>query len=245
MSRIKVGIIEDEMVIALTIESTLDDLGYEYCGPAANYGEALELLETDKPDLVLLDINLSGKKDGIDVAEKINLLYQIPFIFLTANSDLATIERAKKVKPHAYIVKPFNKEELFAAIEIAFSNYSDNRNAAKAVKTNTTSVNGFAFLRDGKHFHRVEYADIIYIESDNNYTTVFLTGKRKLMVRSSFTEFLTTLPPTMFVRVQRSYAVNISRIESIDPDDVILEGIKVPLSKSYRDSVMKVLGIVE
>ncbi len=67
MSRIKIGIVEDEVVIAHTIESTLDDLGYEYCGPASSYGEALELLETDKPDLLLLDINLAGKKDGIDL----------------------------------------------------------------------------------------------------------------------------------------------------------------------------------
>src|SRR3954470_23249348 len=104
MSRIKIGIVEDERVIALSIESTLDDLGYDHCGPASSYGEALELLETDTPDLLLLDINLAGKKDGIDVAEKINVLYNIPFIFLTANSDMATIERAKKVKPHAYIV---------------------------------------------------------------------------------------------------------------------------------------------
>ena len=59
MSRIKIGIVEDEVVIAHTIESTLDDLGYEYCGPASSYGEALELLETDKPDLLLLDINLA------------------------------------------------------------------------------------------------------------------------------------------------------------------------------------------
>ena len=245
MSRIKIGIVEDEMVIALTIENTLDELGYEYCGIASSYGEALELLETDKPDLVLLDINLSGKKDGIDVAEKINLLYQIPFIFLTANSDMATIDRAKKVKPHAYIVKPFTKEELYAAIEIAFSNFSNNKNAAQTEKTAALNPNGFAFLRDGKHFHRVEYTDIVYIESDNNYTIVFLASKRKLMVRSPFTEFLATLPSTMFVRVQRSYAVNTARIDSIDTDDVTLNGIKVPLSKSYRDSVMKVLGIIE
>ena len=94
MPKIKIGIVEDEVVIAHTIESTLDDLGYEYCGPASSYGEALELLETDKPDLLLLDINLSGKRDGIDLAEKINLLYRLPFIFLTANSDLTTIDRS-------------------------------------------------------------------------------------------------------------------------------------------------------
>lgn len=240
MPRIKIGIVEDEMVIARTIESSLDELGYEHCGPASSYGEALELLETEKPDLLLLDINLAGKKDGIDVAEKVNLLYKIPFIFLTANSDLATIDRAKKVKPPAYIVKPFSKEELFAAIEIALSNYSDNRN-----KTATGAATDFVFLKDGKHFHKVNYSEIAYIESDNNYTSVYFTTKKKLMVRSPFAEFLETLPSSMFTRVQRSYAVNITRIDSLEPDDVNIGGTKVPVSKSYREPLMKLLGISE
>src|SRR5215831_19490115 len=127
MSILKIGIVEDELVIARTIITTLDELGYTHCGPAINYTEAIEMLEQNKPDLLLLDIQLSGKKDGIDVAEKLNALHRIPFIFLTANSDGETIDRAKKVKPHAYIVKPFTKEELFAAIEIAFSNFSESQ----------------------------------------------------------------------------------------------------------------------
>ncbi|MFT3908953.1 MAG: response regulator [Ferruginibacter sp.] len=245
MPKIKIGIVEDEMVIAATIESTLDDLGYEYCGPAASYGEAMELLETEKPDLLLLDVNLAGKKDGIDVAEKINLLYQLPFIFLTANSDMSTIDRAKKVKPHAYIVKPFNKEELFAAIEIAFSNYSEHKKKESQATDQAINANEFVFLKDGKHFHKVYYHEIAYIESDNNYTSVYFTGKKKLMVRSPFTEFLETLPAAMFVRIQRSYAININKIDSLELEEVVIGGTKVPVSKSYRETLMKRLGIKE
>src|SRR5919198_3115548 len=132
MSILKIGVVEDELIIARTILGTLQELGYECCGPAINYTEAMEMLEQNKPDLLLLDIQLSGKKDGIDVAQKLNELYQVPFIFLTSNSDGETIDRAKKVNPHAYIVKPFTKEELFAAIEIAFSNFTGHHSQAKA-----------------------------------------------------------------------------------------------------------------
>lgn len=245
MPGINIGIVEDEMVIARTIESSLDDLGYDHCGPATTYGEALELLETDRPDLLLLDINLGGKKDGIDVAEKINLLYKIPFIFLTANSDMATIERAKKVKPHAYIVKPFNKEELYAAIEIAVSNFNDKTTITRSPETPALTLNDFVFLKDGKQFHKVRFSDISYIESDNNYTCVYYNTKSKLLVRSPFSEFLETLPPNIFARVQRSYAVNITKIDSLEPDEVNVGGAKIPLSKSYREPLMKMLGISE
>jgi DNA-binding LytR/AlgR family response regulator len=238
MARIKIGMVEDEMVIALTIEKTLEELGYEFCGPASTYGDALEMLEVEKPDLVLLDINLAGKKDGIDVAEKIKLLYQIPFIFLTANSDTATIERAKKVKPNAYLVKPFNKEELYATIEIAISNFQSTNNASTDNIKET-----FVFVKEGQQYRKVYFDEVLYIESDNNYTRIYFQDNKKIMVRSSFTEFLEGLPVHEFIRVHRSYAVSISKIASLEIDDVVIQGHKIPVSKSYRDIVKKALGI--
>jgi DNA-binding LytR/AlgR family response regulator len=91
----------------------------------------------------------------------------------------------------------------------------------------------------------VYYSEIAYIESDNNYTSVYFTSKRKLMIRSPFVEFLETLPPSMFTRVQRSYAVNIANIDSVEVDDVNIGGTKVPISKAYRESLLKLLGIAE
>src|SRR6478672_1363157 len=155
MKGLNVGIVEDELVIARTILGTLEELGYSHCGPAINYTEAMEMLEQNKPDLVLLDIQLSGKKDGIDVAQKVNELYQIPFIFLTANSDGETIDRAKKVKPHAYIVKPFTKEELYAAIEISFSNFTGNRKSEKSQHTDSYHTKNYMFVRDGYVFRKI------------------------------------------------------------------------------------------
>src|ERR1700712_3721751 len=155
MKTLKVGIVEDELVIARTIVNTLDELGYSCSGPAINYTEAMEMLENNLPDLVLLDIQLSGKKDGIDVAQKINEIYRLPFIFLTANSDAETIDRAKKVKPHAYIVKPFTREELFAAIEIAFSNFTGTVADTKAGQVASYHTKDYMFVKDGYVFRKI------------------------------------------------------------------------------------------
>ena len=109
MSKIKIGIVEDEMLIALGISEALKELGYDVTEVANSYTEALEMIVNEKPDILLLDIQLSGHKDGIDLAWKIKNDFQIPFIFLTANADLATVERAKNVSPQAYLIKPFRK----------------------------------------------------------------------------------------------------------------------------------------
>jgi len=240
MSVLKIGIVEDELVIARTILNTLNELGYSHCGPAINYTEALEMLAQEKPDLLLLDIQLSGKKDGIDVAEKLNELHPIPFIFLTANSDGETIDRAKKVRPHAYIVKPFTKEELFAAIEIAFSNFTGSRSNAKP-----EPAKEYMFVRDGYVFRKIFFNDLLYLESDANYITLHLKSQKKVMVRSTLNDFIEQLDTRKFIRIHRSYSVNINLIDDVFPTEVSINGTKIPIGKSYREELFKALGINE
>jgi DNA-binding LytR/AlgR family response regulator len=243
MSLLKIGIVEDELVIARTILSTLDELSYAHCGPAINYTEAMEMLENEKPDLLLLDIQLSGKKDGIDVAQKMNELYKIPFIFLTANSDAETIERAKKVRPHAYIVKPFTKEELFAAIEIAFSNFTGKDPAAGSEHAISYQLKDHMFVRDGYVFRKIFFNELLYMESDANYVVLHLRSQKKVMVRSTLNDFAEQIDKKIFIRVHRSYSVNINMIEDIFPTEISVAGIKIPVGRSYREELFKALGI--
>lgn len=243
MAILKIGVIEDELVIARTILGTLEELGYSHCGPAINYTEALDLLENEKPDLVLLDIQLAGRKDGFDVAEKINETYRIPFIFLTANSDVETIDRAKKVKPHAYIVKPFTKEELYAAIEIAFSNFTGNRIEPKSENSASSQNRNFMFVKDGYVFRKIFFDELLYLESEANYVLLHLTSKKRIMVRSTINDFMEQLDPERFIRVHRRFSINISFIENIFPNELSLQEIKIPIGKSYRDELFNALGI--
>lgn len=245
MSILKIGIVEDEMVIARTILNTLNELGYQHCGPAINYTEAMEMLERDKPDLLLLDIQLSGKKDGIDVAEKLNELYRMPFIFLTANSDGETIERAKKVKPHAYIVKPFTKEELFAAVEIAFSNFERGSGHSRQGPGHHQPKKEFMFVRDGYVFRKIFFNELLYLESDANYVTLHLKSQKKVMVRSTLNDFITQLDAQIFIRIHRSYSVNINLVDDVFPAEVAVNGSKIPVGKAYRGSLIAALGINE
>lgn len=245
MNVLKIGVVEDELVIGRTILNTLNELGYDHCGPAINYTEALEMLDNEKPDLLLLDIQLSGKKDGIEIAKKLNELYQIPFIFLTANSDADTIDRAKKVKPHAYIVKPFNKEELYAAIEIAFSNFTGGRNTSKGEPPPIHPAKEFMFVRDGYVFRKIFFKDLLYLGSEANYVTLHLKSQKKVMVRSTLNDLVEQLNTQSFMRIHRSYSVNIIHIDDVFPTEVAVGGVKIPIGKLYKDDLFKALGIKE
>lgn len=241
-SKIKIGIIEDELIIAEKIKYLLLEMGYDVCEPVSTYEEAMYLLAIEKPDLLLLDINLNAEKDGIDIAKSVNEWYQMPFIFLTANSDSSTIERAKAVKPYAFLIKPYTREELFASIEIAFNNFKEHQlSASKNVPA--TSHRSFTFIREQYRFVKIVFESIVYIESLENYVVIHTKDQKKSIIRSTFNDFLQQLPPEHFYRTHRGYAVHIDLIENIEPTEVTVASQKVPLSNTYRAGLFVLLGI--
>ena len=123
MPRLSVLIVEDEPLVAEDIAGHLESIGFIVSGIAHSGEDALLKLKTQRPDAVLLDITLDGKMDGVDVAHHINEHYKIPFIFLTSHADKFTVERVKATKPGAYLVKPFDENDLFTSLEMAVSNY--------------------------------------------------------------------------------------------------------------------------
>ncbi|MCH7823686.1 MAG: sigma 54-interacting transcriptional regulator [Acidobacteria bacterium] len=112
-------IVEDEAIVALDLERTLQELGYRIVGKTGSGEEAVQMAEALAPDLVLADIHLEGDIDGIDAAARIRSELGLPVVFLTAFADEKTLERAKQIGPHGYIVKPFEARELRSAVEIA------------------------------------------------------------------------------------------------------------------------------
>ena len=116
---IKILIVEDEGIIALDLKSCVEQLGYTVLACVDSAEKALELVEQEPPDLVLMDIVLKGKMDGIEAAALMRSRWGIPAIFITAYADPEWVERAKPVNPFGYILKPFQSNEIKVNIEIA------------------------------------------------------------------------------------------------------------------------------
>jgi|GEM_PF-1371919 len=126
-SAIKILIVEDQQVVALDVQNYLEELGYGVAAIASTGKEALELAKKTKPDLALMDIVLKGSIDGIETARRINSLHGIPSVFLTAYADREKIERAKSAHPFGYILKPFQKDELKVAVEMAYHKFKSDQ----------------------------------------------------------------------------------------------------------------------
>ncbi|UUX91754.1 response regulator [Methanoplanus endosymbiosus] len=114
----KIFVVEDEMIVAMAIKKSLKNLGYDVVGHTTRGEDAILKAGELRPDLILMDIRLKGEMDGVDAAKRIKSLYDVPVIFLTAHSDIDTMQRAIKAEPAGYLVKPFNERELHTNIEM-------------------------------------------------------------------------------------------------------------------------------
>lgn len=158
MDKIKVMIVEDEIIVAKHIEDSLRSLGYSVTGIVSSGEDAVEHAAGQHPDIALMDIMLEGETDGISAAEIVRKRYNIPVIFLTAYSNEKTIHRAKAAKPYGYILKPFEETDLFTSIEIALHKHRIERRLVEETENALAAIIGSAevFLEDGASKHNPE-----------------------------------------------------------------------------------------
>ncbi len=231
MKKIRIAIVEDEMIIANTIELALKKLGYESVGIAGGYSTAIDLLATTLPDLVLLDVNLGTPKDGIDLAAEIKQRWGTPFIFITANSDAATLNRAKANQPLAYLVKPFSQNDIFSAIEIGWNNYNAQQSSGATQPKEIV-------LKVGRAYEKIILDEIIFIKNDHIYMDVYLKSGKIIVVRATTQEIMNLLPAQLFVKINRTYIVQIKYITKIEINSIFIGLQELPISKSMRQQLL-------
>lgn len=230
-------IVEDELIISEMMADMLIDLGYNVVGQARNYNEATNFLNQKPVDIALLDINLGDGKDGVDLAKFINSEIHIPFIFISSNADVATVKRAKSESPFGYLQKPFDEQDLYSSIEVALINFSRSNLPSGDPLTTEIRLKDSIFIKDGRQYIKVKLDDLIYIKSDGNYLELQTLSKMYL-VRSTLKDFSKKLPLDIFGSCHRSYLINLTKIEEIGSNFVVVQGKKVPIVKEHRDMLI-------
>ncbi|MBT0607387.1 LytR/AlgR family response regulator transcription factor [Aequorivita echinoideorum] len=243
----KILIVEDEMVIAANISLQLIELGYDVTGIIPRGEEALENIAIDRPDIILMDIQLKGNLDGIATAQQIHKRFAIPIIYLTANTDEAHFNRAKETHPYAFISKPFKKLDLQRAIELTVDRISIERNAESkengSIEAHTSEntlpyiLNDRIFVRHNEKMLKIDIKDIYYIEADRNYSRIF-TATREYLLVMTLKDIDEKLPYNHFLRIHRSYIINLSQINEVAGTHVVISKKAIPMSKSMRNELL-------
>ncbi len=246
--KVKIMIVEDETIVALDLSMRLQKEGYEVVGIAASSDDAVALFTEQQPDLVLMDINIKGKKDGIETAKELKKIQEVPLIFLTAFSQNEYVNRAKAVNPSAYLVKPFNNDSLHTSIQIAIHNFAvpgkstDPRPPADAKeetgKETLLFFNNYFFVKHNYRFNKFSIDELLFAESDNNYIKLVTTNK-KLALRVSLQYIADKFKHPALVRVHRGYIVNIKNIDSFNEEEIIIGPHQIPIGRNYKDEFLK------
>ncbi len=241
-SKLKILIVEDEMLIGAKISLFLTELGYEVTAILPRAEEALLHVQDNLPDIALLDVRLKGEMDGISLAESLQKQHKLPIIFLTANSDDATFNRAKATKPFAFLAKPFRKTELQRAIELTISRMESEANqeipSPKNEEENTYLLDDRIFVRFKDRMVKIVFDAILYVEADRNYCRIFTQNKEYLLTMP-MKALEDKLPTAQFQRIHRSHIVNLAHVDEVAEGHVIIGAKHLPLSQSLREEFLK------
>jgi DNA-binding LytR/AlgR family response regulator len=248
MKEERILIVEDDVNIAENIEEILELLGYVNIDIANSANQAIKVVKKYRPDLVFMDIKLKGDKDGIELGEIIKQMVDAPLVYVTSYSDPTIIERAKRINPAGFIVKPFNTNDIHAIVEIVLYNKRTKpTQETVTVRSKDESpylVTDAVFIKADNAYERVPYEDIYYVEANGNMVTIF-TKNRNFTIRKSMKDMEEKLPSHLFLRVQKSFIVQLGQIESFNTKDITLHmGSVVQVGRQYYNSFLAKLNTI-
>ena len=242
----KILIVEDEMIIGAKLSVIVTQLGYQVTGIIPRAEEVEYHLQENAPDIILLDIQLNGQIDGIQLAKIIHEKYVIPVIFLTANTDDATFHRAREAKPYAFLTKPFLKIELQRAIELTISRMpkkAHELDSDDAVDTAPTVLSDRIFVFEREKKVKIMLENILYVQAERNYCRI-VTKEKEYMLTMPMKSLEEQLPVAIFQRIHRSYIINMTQVDEIDEHSVGINGKSLSLSKSFRKEFLQRIRMV-
>jgi two-component system, LytTR family, response regulator LytT len=225
----KILIVDDEVLIAEQLKKYILEAGHTCCGHATCYKEAVELLEKEKPNLVLLDIQIYGNRNGIDLARYINSSCHTPFIYLTSHFENSTVMDAASTRPAGYLTKPYQVETLKTTIEICLYNNLLNAEDSQVLE-----------ILEGKKIHTFVPEEIYYVVAEQVYAKV-VSSKSNLTIRKSLQEIARIVEDNQFLRVHKSYIVNLRHIKQVTATYVVVNNTKIPVGRTFKEEVISII----
>ena len=250
MAKVKILVVEDESIVSKDIQLSLKRLGYAVIGTASTAEKALALVDSEKPDVVLMDIMLKGDMNGIEAAEIVKRDYKIPVIFLTAYADELTLSKAKITQPYGYIIKPFKEIDLHTSIEMALYKHKKEKEVEKERNLLYSLVEGkdsnnFIFVKSNSRLVKLNTKDIYFIEALKDYVVINTIDKR-YTIHSTMKDIEKKLGSEHFIRVHRSFIVRLDKIATIEHPNLILEKDKklIPIGGSYKEQLVNKINLI-
>ncbi len=235
MDKLRILIVEDEPSFALEVEMLVNELGHSIAGVTGDGEEALALAKIKEPDLILMDINLEGDLNGVDIAEKLNYL-EIPVLFMTSEVSPDIYERAKNTCIAGYLVKPFDLLSLKSSIELS----GDKIIPRKKQPANGKVIKDSLLVRKATSLVKVPVKEITHAQSHGNHSMLHTKSGEKHLVTISLTKLLHKLPEGDFMKVHKQYIIQLACIEELSAGahEVRIGKKMIPVGRTFRHQLL-------
>lgn len=238
MDRIKVVIVEDEPLVAFDLKKQLEKTGMVVSDIFESGEEVLASLKQSVPDIILMDVRLYGSLDGIDTSHEINKHYDVPILFLTANTDSGTFNRAKLTFPHAFLSKPFRIHDVLHAIELAMEMRDESSGESHSEKYLPDRV----FIKSSDYLQKVMYDQILYLEAEGAYTNI-ITEEKKYVISQTLKKVESKIEAPYLLKIHRSFIINTQNVDRISEGFVHIGKHRIPVSRAHREELYKIFNI--
>jgi DNA-binding LytR/AlgR family response regulator len=236
-SKIRLLIVEDDLLVRTALEMIISEMGHEVVGSVENAVDALFEFTSKRPDVIICDIGLKDKVNGIELTRKMNMLKKCPVIFLTAYDNEEMFNQAKKVAPLAFIPKPIERPILERTIELAAAHAMED----VGFVVNALPVEGCLYTRVGNKLKKIAISDIEHVEVDGKYCSLAVSGSK-----ISLRDIIEKLPKQEFVQISRSSIINLNFIIDIDLANqaVHLPSGEISIGRNFKDGLLSRLNLI-
>ena len=238
-----VYLVEDDFFHLHDIKITIQELGHTFLGSSSDSLEILDQVEKFLPNVVLMDIHLNGKQEGIALAKRLKIQYGSMIIFTSSDVSVATMSEAIEINPIAYITKPINKNDLQAALIMAQNQLLITAETIDELTINNNDI----YIKSGTKLVKVVLDTILYAFADTkNYCTLMIENDKKLSIRSSIQSLKKILNTNNFIQTHRGYIINYNKMDSLSEQnqEINIKGHSVPLGKTFKETFYKRLNVV-
>ncbi|WP_149241013.1 response regulator transcription factor [Dyadobacter sp. 32] len=244
MKSIKILIVEDDLIFAMDLKSSMEGAGHVVTGIARDSKEAMKLVKNNPPELAIVDITLGMVEDaGIRIVKDILNQVWIPFIYLTGHTEGGMIEKATETEPASYLFKPFRPAELLIQVQLAYENFP-KRPTPETVSQRSSDF--FYFPSKNGH-EQVKKDEILFLKAQGHCTDIYLTHeKTPHMIGTNLGTLVKYFTTDNFMRLSKSLFINLDHLKQIDRSHIYMgEGrVAVEISEANRKNLLKTIKVI-
>ncbi len=247
MEKVKVLIVEDELIIAESLKVMLIDMGYDVPAIFTSGKATLENFNPELADIILMDIQLSGGINGVDTSIEIRKISTAPIIFITDNQDEYLRKKAiYETNSVQYLTKPFSRLDISIAIDLAIKTIKRHELALRKINNSSFLINECIFVKDNQGYRKIMTSDILFLKADGSYCKLIYqnSGRKDIDQQESilFSENLSFLEEKLsfakgLVRIHRSFIVNINEVKKIHENRLWILQHEIPIGKTYKNEI--------